>query len=168
MDVMTPATPAAIDEIYCQLVPLRQLRLIVPRICIAEVIRYVPPQRQGPQPGWFRGLVPWTTLRVPVISFEDLCGREAGEPGGRTRIAIVNAMSGRLETGYYGILTEGFPQLVRVNHGVMKPDERQAWPADGPVVCQIRMINEYPLSPDLPRIEEMLHDCLDGSARRLS
>ncbi|MCC7328545.1 MAG: chemotaxis protein CheW [Gammaproteobacteria bacterium] len=168
MDVMTPATPAAIDEIYCQLVPLRQLRLIVPRICIAEVIRYVPPQRQGPQPGWFRGLVPWTTLRVPVISFEELCGREAGEPGGRTRIAIVNAMSGRLETGYYGILTEGFPQLVRVNHGVMKPDERQAWPADGPVVCQIRMINEYPLIPDLPRIEEMLHDCLDGSARRLS
>jgi len=168
MDVMTPATPAAIDEIYCQLVPLRQLRLIVPRICIAEVIRYVPPQRQGPQPGWFRGLVPWTTLRVPVISFEELCGREAGEPGGRTRIAIVNAMSGRLETGYYGILTEGFPQLVRVNHGVMKPDERQAWPADGPVVCQIRMINEYPLIPDLPCIEEMLHDCLDGSARRLS
>jgi len=168
MDVMTPATPAAIDEIYCQLVPLRQLRLIVPRICIAEVIRYVPPQRQGPQPGWFRGLVPWTTLRVPVISFEELCGREAGEPGGRTRIAIVNAVSGKLETGYYGILTEGFPQLVRVNHGVMKPDERQAWPADGPVVCQIRMINEYPLIPDLPRIEEMLHDCLDGSARRLS
>jgi len=168
MDVMTPATPAAIDEIYCQLVPLRQLRLIVPRICIAEVIRYVPPQRQGPQPGWFRGLVPWTTLRVPVISFEELCGREAGEPGGRTRIAIVNAVSGKLETGYYGILTEGFPQLVRVNHGVMKPDERQAWPADGPVVCQIRMINEYPLIPDLPCIEEMLHDCLDGSARRLS
>jgi len=159
---------SAIDEIYCQLIPLRQLRLIVPRSCIAEVIRYAPPVRQAQAPGWFRGLVPWTTLRVPVVSFEELCGREAGEPGGRTRIAIVNAMSGRLDTGYYGILTEGFPQLVRVNREVMQPDDRQAWPAEGPVVCQIRMINEYPLIPDLERVEELLHACLDRSARRLS
>lgn len=162
------APRSAIDEIYCQLIPLRQLRLIVPRSCIAEVIRYAPPVRQGPAPGWFRGLVPWTTLRVPLVSFEELCGREAGEPGGRTRIAIVNAMSGRLDTGYYGILTEGFPQLVRVNREVMQPDDRQAWPAEGPVVCQIRMINEYPLIPDLERVEELLHACLDRLARRLS
>ncbi len=164
------ATRIAIDEIYCQLIPLRQLRLIVPRTCIAEVIRYATPQRHGAdhQPGWFRGLVSWTSLRIPVISFEELCGREAGEPGGRTRIAIFNALSGKLDTGYYGILTEGFPQLVRVNREVMKLDERQAWPGEGPVICQIRMINEYPLIPDLLHVEDMLHACLDRSARRLT
>ena len=89
-----------------------------------------------------------------MLSFEELCGREAGEPGGRTRVAIFNAIVGRLDTGYFGVLTEGFPQLVRVNREVMKLDERQAWPAEGPVVCQIRMINEYPLIPDLERIED--------------
>jgi chemosensory pili system protein ChpC len=157
-----------IDEIYCQLIPLRQLRLIVPRTCVAEVIRYVPPQRSATAPGWFRGLVPWTTLKVPVISFEELCGRTAGEPGGRTRIAIFNAVSGKLDTGYYGVLTEGFPQLVRVNREVMKLDERQSWPAEGPVVCQIRMINEYPLIPDLERLEALLHATLDRGSQRLA
>jgi chemosensory pili system protein ChpC len=165
---MTPAVKAAIDEIYCQLIPLRDLRLIVPRTCVAEVVRYTAPERKAGAPAWFRGFVPWTTLRVPVLSFEELCGRQAGEPGGRTRIAIFNAVSGRLDTGYYGVLTEGFPQLVRVNREVMRLDERQAWPPDGPVVCQIRMINEYPLIPDLERIEALLHDCLDRGAPRLT
>jgi chemosensory pili system protein ChpC len=165
---MQSAAKAAIDEIYCQLIPLRQIRLIVPRTCIAEVIRYVKPDKPWAASSWFRGFVPWTTLRIPVLSFEELCGRDAGEPGGRTRIAIFNAMSGRLDTGYYGILTEGFPQLVRVNREVMKLDERQAWPAEGPVVCQIRMINEYPLIPDLERIEELLHACLDRGGQRLT
>jgi chemosensory pili system protein ChpC len=162
---MQAALKAAIEEIYCQLIPLNQLRLIVPRTCVAEVIRYAAPAKSKSAPRWFRGMVPWTTLRVPVISFEELCGRDAGEPGGRTRIAILNAISGRLDTGYYGVLTEGFPQLVRVNREVMKLDERQAWPAEGPVVCQIRMINEYPLIPDLERVEELLHGCLDQSQR---
>jgi chemosensory pili system protein ChpC len=165
---MQTALKSPIEEIYCQLVPLRQMRLIVPRVCVAEVIRYAAPDKTWAAPGWFRGLVNWNMLKVPVISFEELCGQSAGEPGGRTRIAIMNAVSGRLESGYYGILTEGFPQLVRVNREVMKLDERQAWPAEGPVVCQIRMINEYPLIPDLERIEELLHGCLDRGGPRLT
>jgi len=165
---MQAAQRAAIEEIYCQLIPLRQLRLIVPRTCVAEVIRYAAPEKLSATPRWFRGLVPWTTLKVPVISFEELCGRDADEPGGRTRIAILNAISGKLDTGYYGVLTEGFPQLVRVNREVMKLDERQAWPPEGPVVCQIRMINEYPLIPDLERLEELLHRCLDRPGQALA
>jgi chemosensory pili system protein ChpC len=159
------ALKAPIDEIYCQLIPLRQLRLIVPRTCVAEVVRYARPQRLAGAPEWLRGVMTWTTLKVPVISFEELAGRASSEPGGRTRIAIFNAVSGKLDTGYYGVLTEGFPQLVRVNREVMKLDERQAWPPGGPVVCQIRMINEYPLIPDLERIEAMLHESLDRGTR---
>lgn len=164
---MPSAARAPIEEIYCQLIPLRQLRLIVPRTCVAEVVRYTAPEQPGGAPGWLRGFIAWNALRVPVVSFEQLCGREAGEPGGRTRVAIFNALTGRLDSGYWGMLTEGFPQLVRVNREVMRLDERQAWPADGPVVCQIRMINEYPLIPDLERLEALLHAALDPAGPRL-
>jgi chemosensory pili system protein ChpC len=165
---MQAVTKNPIEEIYCQLIPLRQLRLLVPRVCVAEVIRFAPLEKPWPGPAWLRGFVHWATLRIPVISFEELCGRSPGEPGGRTRIAILNAVSGKLDSGYYGILTEGFPQLVRVNREVIKLDERQAWPSEGPVICQIRMINEYPLIPDLERLEEMLHGALDRSPQRLT
>jgi chemosensory pili system protein ChpC len=159
----------AIDEIYCQLIPLRQLRLIVPRNCVAEVVRHVPAEAAPADgPAWFRGFFPWNGMRLPLVSFEDLCGRLGQEPGGRTRIAIFHAMSGKLDSGYFGVLAEGFPQLVRVNRDVMRLDERQAWPADGPVICQIRMINEYPLIPDLERVEELLQGQLERGGRRLN
>ena len=34
-----------IEEIYCLLIPMWQLRLIVPRTCVAEVIRYSAPEK---------------------------------------------------------------------------------------------------------------------------
>lgn len=158
----------AADELYSLLVPLNQDRLIVPRTCVAEVIRFVAPEHPGEAPGWFRGFVPWGDRRVPVVSFEELAGLTPAEPGGRTRIAILNSLTGRLKGGCFGILTEGFPQLVRVNRDVVQPDDRHPWPEQGPVLCRLRMINEYPLVPDLESIEELLQAVLDGAGEVLA
>jgi chemosensory pili system protein ChpC len=103
-----------------------------------------------------------------VISFEELAGLTPAEPGGRTRVAILNAISGRLAGGFFGVLTEGFPQLVRVNREVVQPAARQAWPENGPVICQIRMINEYPLIPDLEVIEDLIEEALGPREEVLS
>jgi chemosensory pili system protein ChpC len=86
------------------------------------------------------------------------------DPGGRTRVAIFNGLAGLLENGVFGLLTEGFPQLVRVNRDVMEVHDQHAWPDDGPVICQIKMINEYPLIPDLEKIETILQDYLSTEA----
>jgi chemosensory pili system protein ChpC len=146
------------DELYSMLVPLSQERLLLPRTCVAEVIRFAPPKTDGDGPRWLRGTVPWNGREVPVVSFEELVGLTAGEPGGRTRVVILHALGGRLPSPYFGVLSEGFPQLVRVNREVLQPAVRQAWPENGPVLCQVRMINEYPLIPDLEAIEAMIEE----------
>ncbi len=149
----------ATEEIYTLLVPLHQARLIVPRVCVAEIIRYSPPQgRAGDMPDWFRGFVAWNDRRVPIVQVETLCGLPASDPGGRTRIAVFNGLSGHEESIVFGVLTEGFPQLLRVNRSVMELHDEHEWPDDGPVICQIRMINEYPLIPDLERIESLVRE----------
>jgi chemosensory pili system protein ChpC len=56
----------------------------------------------------------------------------------------------------FGIVTQGFPQLVRVNADVVKPDSSRTFPERMPVLCQVRMINETPLIPDLERLEEII------------
>jgi chemosensory pili system protein ChpC len=153
-----------VEELYSLLIPLHQGRLIVPRSCVAEVIRYSEPEERPNGPSWFRGHVPWNELQVPVIRIEELCGPEPAAPGGRTRLAIFNCVSDALPAGFFGVLTEGFPQLVRVNRDVMELHDEHAWPDDGPIVCQIRMINEYPLIPDLERIEIIIQDCVADAA----
>ena len=151
----------SVDELYSLLVPLNKERLILPRSCVAEVVRYAPLAADTEAPAWFRGQISWNGRQVPVISFEELAGLTPAEVGGRTRVAIVSAIGGRLPCGHFGILTEGFPQLVRMNREVVQPAARQAWPENGPVICQIRMINEYPLIPDLEIIEELIEEALN-------
>ena len=66
------------------------------------------------------------------------------------------ASSGQLRTGFFGVLTQGFPQLLRVNKDVLKLDSTDGWPDSAPVLCRVKMINEFPLIPDLEKLEHML------------
>jgi chemosensory pili system protein ChpC len=45
---------------------------------------------------------------------------------------------------------------VRVSNDVVRPDNSRVFPDRAPVICQVRMINETPLVPDIERLEEMI------------
>ena len=144
------------DEMYSLLVPLAGERLIVPRACVAEVIGYQPPSEMTNAPPWYVGLVSWSGHSVPVVSFEGAFGQPLPAVSSRTRIVIFHATGGALQTGYFGLLTQGFPQLVRINADVLRPDSSRSFPERSPILCQVRMINETPLIPDLERLEQMI------------
>ncbi|MGI9239126.1 MAG: chemotaxis protein CheW [Woeseiaceae bacterium] len=146
----------AADELYSLLVPLSGDRLIVPRACVAEVVRYIEPKPDAALHPWMLGHVDWNGRPLPVVSFEGALGNEMPVATGRTRIVVFYASTGKLKNGYFGIFTQGFPQLVRVNQEVLKLEAKEGWPAGAPVLCRVRMINEYPLIPDLETLEVML------------
>ncbi len=146
----------AAEELYSLLVPLSEDRLIVPRACVAEVVRLSRPEHVAGAPDWLVGDLDWSGRAVPAVSFEAMLGRSMPETTGRTRVVIFHAANPELRGGYYGLLTQGFPQLVRVNRDVLKVDSAVTYDHDDPVVTRVRMINEYPLVPDLEVIEERL------------
>ena len=144
------------DELYSLLVPLVGERLLVPRACVAEVISYQSPAEMTNAPPWYAGLVSWNGQSVPVISFEGTLGLPLPIISGRTRIVVFHAPGGTVQSGYFGVLTQGFPQLVRVSAEVIRADPSRSFPDRSPVICQVRMINETPLIPDLERLEQMI------------
>jgi chemosensory pili system protein ChpC len=144
------------DELYSLLVPLAGERLIVPRACVAEVIGYQTPAEMTNAPPWYVGLVSWSGRNVPVVSFEGAFGQPLPSISTRTRIVIFHAAGGQVKAGYFGMLTQGFPQLVRVNADVVRPDPSRSFAERSPVICQVRMVNETPLIPDLERLEQMI------------
>ena len=147
---------AAAEELYSLLVPLTDDRLIVPRTCVAEVVRYSKPDLEEGSHKWMLGTLNWNGRQLPVVSYEGVLGKDIPVATGRTRIVVFLAITGQLKAGYFGVLTQGFPQLVRVNRDVLKLDATEGWPADAPVLCRVKMINEYPLIPDLEKLELML------------
>ena len=128
----------------------------MPRACVVEVVRFSKPDTEAGAHNWMLGTVNWNGRELPVASFEGALGKEVPAATGRTRIVVFYSITGQLKNGYFGVLTQGFPQLVRVNKDVLQLSETEGWPESAPVLCRVKMINEFPLIPDLERLENML------------
>ncbi|GMU69815.1 MAG: hypothetical protein AMXMBFR37_21470 [Steroidobacteraceae bacterium] len=145
-----------VSEIYSLLIPLVDGRLIVPRACVAEVVGFQPPAEMTGAPPWYLGTVPWNGRTIPLVCFEGTCGQGVPPATGRSRIVVFHCLGSRVEGGYFGLVSQGFPQLVRVSSDVVRPDNTRSFPERHPVICQVRMINEVPLVPDIEMLEEMI------------
>ena len=144
-------------EIYSLLVPLAEGRLVIPRACVAEVVGFQVPAEMTGAPPWYLGLIGWNGRQVPLVCFEGMSGQSIPVASARARLVIVHALGTRLEGGCFALLSQGFPQLVRIGPEVVKP-ETQNHLDRGPVLCRVRMINDSPIVPDLERIEQMIAD----------
>jgi chemosensory pili system protein ChpC len=155
----------ATDELYCLLVPLAEERLLVPRACVTEVVNYQAPAPMEGAPPWYLGTVAWGGRRVPLVSFEAACGRTPPRASGRTRIVVLQGITPSASgvRGHFALLTQGFPQLVRLSADVVHADDSRVFGERSPVVCQVRMVNEYPLVPDFERLEQMIAEETRGS-----
>ena len=122
------------QELYSLLIPLSEDRLIVPRACVAEVVRFTAPEQQAGAHEWMVGSVNWNGRALPVVSFEGALGKDVPPTTGRTRVVVFYANTGQLKTGHFGLLTQGFPQLVRVNEDVLQLHTADGWPKDAPVL----------------------------------
>jgi chemosensory pili system protein ChpC len=147
---------AEAEELYSLLVPLADDRLIVPRACVAEVVRYTSPTALPGSENWLLGSINWSGRELPVVSFEGTLGKEIPATTGRTRVVVFYSSTGAMKAGHFGVITQGFPQLVRVNREVLKLEAKDGWPESAPVLCQVKMINEYPLVPHLEKLEELI------------
>jgi chemosensory pili system protein ChpC len=146
------------EELYSLIIPLEGQRLVVPRSCVAEIVRYNLAEESADDDSWLRGVTNWDGRAIPVVSFERICGFESPVPGGRTRIVVFHPLSNDGAGGPYGILSEGFPHMVRVNKEVIETDSDYKSPVDAPIICQVRMLQERALIPDLELLEQRLRE----------
>jgi chemosensory pili system protein ChpC len=152
-------------ELYSLLIPLRGERLLVPRMCVAEVIAFADTEQREDEnaPSWLLGTIEWNGRRLPVVSFDsdevnqdDTADRRKST---RSRVVVFHALGSEFKLGFYGVLTQGFPQLVRVNADVIALDSENSdsdGHGDSPILCRVRMIHEFPLIPDLQQLEQKL------------
>jgi chemosensory pili system protein ChpC len=148
------------EELYSLLIPLDNMRLLLPRTCVAEVIGYHSPVPVEDCPHWFLGYLDWSGRAVPVVSFEAIDGGPVAEHGARSKVAILQGISGKLAIPFFGVVAQGFPQLVRVSRDVLRLDETVTFEGEDVKLCRLKMLNEQPVIPNLERIESMIRDAL--------
>jgi chemosensory pili system protein ChpC len=120
------------------------------------VVGYQTPQEMTGAPPWHLGVINWNGRKVPMVSFEGCCGEDVAPPTQRSRVVVLNAVSEQVQAGYIAILSQGFPQLVRISPEFVKLNAGRDFADDIPVICQIQLLDESPVVPDLDRLETMV------------
>jgi chemosensory pili system protein ChpC len=142
-----------VTEIYSLLIPLAEGRLLAPRSCVAEVVAYQDPTPMAGAPPWYLGTVTWSNKQIPVVSFEGLCGQPIPPGSTRSRVVVFHALARKLECANFALVSQGFPQLVRVSSDVLRADPMRVIADRMPALAGVRLMNETPLIPDLERLE---------------
>ena len=143
-------------EIYCLRIQLIEEQLIIPRSCVAEVSIWQTPVEFEQAPDWCLGSITWEGRQVPVVSFEGLSGQPVPAISSRTRLVVLRTLSPQLQAGAIALVAQGFPQLVRASADLLRTDPTRSFADDSLVICQVRLLDDSSLVPDLARLEEQV------------
>ncbi|QRP64678.1 chemotaxis protein CheW [Rhodanobacter sp. FDAARGOS 1247] len=149
-------------EIRCVLVPVGNQRLLLPNANIAEVITQSTPEPLPGAPAWMLGRIQWRGWRVPLVSFAELAGTEAGDADLSVRVAVLKALGGNPKLPFIAVLTQGFPRLTTLNAELIIPTH-DGKPLQPGVRAHVLVRDDVAMIPDLEWIEATLLDLYDDS-----
>jgi chemosensory pili system protein ChpC len=148
-------------EIRCVLVPVGNLRLLLPNATIAEVITQSKPEPVADAPDWLLGRIAWRGWRVPLVSFTKLAGTEEGDAELSVRVAVLKALGGNPKLPFIAVLTQGFPRLTTLNAELIIPTHDGSVLPPG-VRAHVLVRDDVAMIPDLEWIETELLSLLDA------
>ncbi|MEO5343991.1 MAG: chemotaxis protein CheW [Gammaproteobacteria bacterium SHHR-1] len=108
------------------LIPLSDMRLLLPNALVAEVFGYVQPDPIDNSPDWLLGSVAWRGVGLPLVSFEALVGGNMAPPGIKGRIIVLYGLGRQVEQApYVGILSTDVPRLFRASEDSLQSAPQQ-------------------------------------------
>lgn len=142
-------------EIRCVLVPVGNLRLLLPNATIAEVVTQSKPEPVDGAPDWLLGRIAWRGWRVPLVSFTQLAGTEEGDAELSVRVAVLKALGGNPALPFIAVLTQGFPRLTTLNAELIIPTHDGSALPPG-VRAHVLVRDDVAMIPDLEWLESEL------------
>ena len=150
-------------EIRCVLVPVGDLRLLLPNATVAEVITLATPEPIPGAPEWLLGRIAWRGWRVPLVSFTKLSGAQESDNDLSVRVAVLKALGGNAELPFVAVLTQGFPRLTTLNAELIIPTH-DGKPLPRGVKAQVLVRDDVAMIPDLEGIENEVSELLQQAS----
>ncbi len=151
-----PVPPPA--RVRSLLLPIAGAQLLLPNAAVAEIVPYMDPEPLPSAPDWMLGLFSWRERKIPMISFEAVCGASPPPPGLRARIAVINVLGGWQDPPFYALAIQDLPHLVQVERDGIHPLDAGITHA---AVCQtVDVLGETAHIPSLDTLEGMVRNVL--------
>lgn len=145
------------DALYAVMIQISGDFLLLPNAAVSEVTALDRFEAAAPEsPAWLAGWHATAERRIPVLSFEALCGQPRPEAVKRSRVVIVNPIGRRVGGGGFALLAQGHPHLISINRGTISALPLLASDRDELVLSRVRMAGQEAVIPDLEQIESRL------------
>ncbi|NOZ38258.1 MAG: chemotaxis protein CheW [Gammaproteobacteria bacterium] len=141
------------DTLHCLLIPLQELKILLPNTAVAEVISYTRPESVENAPQWMLGNIRWRDENVPLLSFELLSG-VGKQQHAVSRIAVLNTLNGNPRIPYIALLIQSIPQLRLIQESSIEVTEKDE--QMDVVAASVDFSGESVLIPDLDAMEQKL------------
>ncbi|MEM1433705.1 MAG: chemotaxis protein CheW [Pseudomonadota bacterium] len=111
---MTGQLPGQEEEVQCVVIPLTQHSLLLPNVCVAEILPWRRIKPVPDAPAWLVGVLGWRGEMLPVVDFDALCSNAATQDGQARCLIVMNRSASSRGAGFYALLANGLPRLVPV------------------------------------------------------
>jgi len=165
--------------IACLLLSLEDEKIILPTAAIAEIIPYETPELLDDSPSWFKGILTWRGIHIPLINMQTIEPFSAWQEGEtketlenkpETYVAILNRMEktpGSEAVGsthpypFFSILIKEIPKLYRLMEEGIKLVNRES--SDSRFLMKIAVQSNQAFIPNL----QYFWKIIDGLPSRL-
>jgi len=135
--------------------PVSEKKLLLPNVCVAEVVDYQEPTKLEDAPDYYLGMVKWRGIEVPVVSYEIANGAKSVRKSSNARIAVVNTTGEyNAKLPFFAIVTRGIPRLVKITEDSIKTTRKKKGPADAAL---LRVDGEDVVIPKVDYLESLAH-----------
>lgn len=139
------------------LIPLAGGNVLLPNVCVAEILPWRRLTSEDGAPPWQLGVLRWREREIAVVSLEAVReGTVDALPAGEHPRCLV--VMNRLRIGgdveFYGIAADGLPRLLHL----ADEDLEVVASGDGARMLEVRLGTESAFVPDLEWLEERISE----------
>ena len=138
------------SDLACVLIPLQGSQLLLPSVCVAEILPWRRIKAIEGAPDWCIGLLGWRGEVVPVVRFERLNQPHSDAPALARCLVVMNRTGDNGALPFYALAADGLPRLVQLSDGDLGDDEGRVGKAEA---RGVRIGTETASIPSLDYIE---------------
>ena len=139
-----------LSELSCVMIPLQGSQLLLPNVCVAEILPWRRVKALSDTPPWCLGLLGWRGEMVPVVRFETLNGASGDARKSGRCMVVMNRARNERGLPFYALAAEGLPRMVQLTADDLANESTRLGPAEQVVV---KVGTETAVIPNLDVIE---------------
>jgi chemosensory pili system protein ChpC len=142
-----------IDELASVVIPTPGASLLLPNVCVAEIVpwRRIKPLDDGPT--WCMGFVGWRGQVLTVVNFASLNDPNVPPPTAARCLVVMNRSRTNQGPAFYALAAQGLPRMLQLlEDDVINADE----PLGIADVMKVELGTEVVTIPNLAFVEQEL------------